>query len=130
MLQNDDISSAIPMVTSVILDSSAKTLPTEKFRSFLKPYWSDELGVSHQKLTVLRNVWCINGRPRLTDNVYCKDYKEDKRAFRKLHRIAVNAYLSKQDSELDKTAEVENNRFWKIVNSKKKGSKRRTGCWY
>ena len=83
------------MVTSVILDSSAKTLPSVKFRSFLKPYLSDELGVSHQKLTVLRHVWCSNGRPRLTDNVYCKDYKEAKHAFRKLHRIAVNAY-SKQ----------------------------------
>ena len=95
MLQNDYISSAISMVTSVILDSSAKTLPSVKFRSFLKPYLSDELGVSHQKLTVLRHVWCSNGRPRLTDNVYCKDYKEAKHAFRKLHRIAVNAY-SKQ----------------------------------
>ena len=105
------------MVTNAILDSSAKTLPTVKFMSFLKPYWSDELGVSHKKLTVLRNVWCSNGRPRLTDNVYCKDYKEAKHAFRRLHRIAVNAYLSKQDSEHDKTAEVDSNRFWKIVNS-------------
>ena len=51
------------MVTSAILDSSAKTLPTVKFRFFLKLYWSDELGVSHKKLTVLRNVWCSNGRP-------------------------------------------------------------------
>ena len=86
------------MVTSAILDSSAKTLPTVKFRFFLKLYWSDELGVSHKKLTVLRNVWCSNGRPRLTDKVYCKDYKEAKRAFRKLHRSVVNAYSSKQGS--------------------------------
>ena len=56
VLQNDDISSAISMVTNAILDSSAKTLPTVKCWSFLKPYWSDELGVSHNKLTVLRNV--------------------------------------------------------------------------
>jgi len=56
VLHNDDISSAISMVTNAILDSSAKTLPTVKSMSFLKPYWSDELGVSHKKLTVLRNV--------------------------------------------------------------------------
>jgi len=102
VLQNDDINSAISMVTCAILDSSAKTLPTVKSMSFLTPYWSDELGGSRQKLTVLRHVWCSNGRPRITDNVYCKDYKEAKHAFRKVHRSAVNAYLSKQDIELKK----------------------------
>ena len=130
MLENDNtcINFAISAVTGAILDRSAKTLPTVKFMSFPKPYWGDELSDSHKKITVLRNVSYCNGRPRNTDYMKYKDYKEAKRAFRKLHRLVVNAYLSKQDSELDKIAEVDGNRFWKIVYSKKKGSRSRTGA--
>lgn len=119
-LHKDDIDPAVAMVTSAILNSANLTLPKVKFKLFLKSYWNDDLNEYYKKMLEAHRAWCCTARPRNQDNVYFRQYKAAKLIFRKLHRLAIHRYIAKQYDEIDKTAEVDSNLFWKMVNSRRK----------
>ena len=77
----------------------------------------------------LRAIWCREGRPRENDvhnDAYC-NYKAAKARFRRLYRKLVAEYVSQLDSELDRTAELDYYRFWRIVKSRRKNTSENLG---
>ena len=77
----------------------------------------------------LRVIWCTEGRPRENDihNDAYSNHKAAKARFRRLHRKHVAKYMSQLDSELDRTAERDYYRFWRMVKSRRKNTSENLG---
>ena len=123
----NDIDNLYESLVNNIKSASDKCFPRSKYREHLKPYWNDNLTNAHKEMKYRRNIWLNDGRPRNKDISSYQYYKTAKHNFRKLHRHYVNIYLSKLDMEIDKTAELDKEQFWKIVNNRRKRSNTRAG---
>ena len=126
-LNRSDVDNAYTTVIKAITESSA-CLPVSKYKQYLKPYWSIELGNAHTHMKEKRRLWCREGRPRDITNLFYIEYKNAKRDFKRLHNYHVNQYLRQLDHEIDKTAEADSEKFWKIVNSRKNSTKCSSGA--
>ena len=124
-----EIDKAYSTLTTQLLQHADKSLPKKRYKSHLKPYWNDGLSQLHREMRQLRSIWCTVGRPRDNDvnNTTYVNYKAAKARFRRLHREAVSEYMTKLDSEIDHTAELDSYRFWKMVKSRRKGSRDNLG---
>ena len=91
----------------------------KKYVSDLKPYWNSELTAAHDSMSLVRREWCRQGRPRDATDQAFSAYKTAKREFRRLHRKCVNIYLSNLNNEIDRMAEVDSHKFWKMVNARR-----------
>ena len=78
-------------------------------------------------MSELRKSWIQCGQPRGNFYPSYTLYKNPKCAFRKKHRFYVGQYLSNLDYEIDKTAEIDSNQFWKLVKTRRKRSNSRAG---
>lgn len=96
-------------------------------RSFLKPYWNSNLLKRHYELKQCRTNWLGHGRPRQSSKHFTT-YKEAKREFQRLHWHFGKEFLKQQTDELDKSAEIDRDYFWRTVKSKPKGKSMRAGC--
>ena len=123
----NDIDHFYDVLVQNIQYTSDNSFPKYKFRDYLKPYWNDSLTNAHKEMKDRRNMWLKDGRPRDSNVLSYKYYKMSKRNFRKLHRYYVDLYLTNLDREIDKTAELEKNQFWKLVNKRRKRSNTRAG---
>ncbi|XP_053395834.1 uncharacterized protein LOC128555985 [Mercenaria mercenaria] len=124
---NDDIDRQYELIVSAITSTSSKSIRKRKFKSFLKPYWNENLSALHNTIKQSREKWLNAGRPK-TGNVLFSEYKQAKKKFRKVHRLNVQKFLEMQNDELDKSAEIDHDLFWRIVNSKRKGKGTKAGC--
>ena len=124
----DAIDQAYDNLVSTIVSSSQKCFKSSKFKHFLKPYWNADLSKAHKCMSELRKTWIHCGQPRGNSYSSYTLYKNAKCAFRKQHRLCVNNYLSTLDYEIDKTAEIDSNQFWKLVSSRRKRSNSRAGA--
>ncbi|KAH3833945.1 hypothetical protein DPMN_107261 [Dreissena polymorpha] len=91
----------------------------KKYVSDLKPYWNSELTAAHDSMSLVRREWCRQGRPRDATGQAFSAYKTAKREFRRLHRKCLNIYLSNLNNEIDRMAEVDSHKFWKMVNARR-----------
>ncbi|XP_053398165.1 uncharacterized protein LOC128556626 [Mercenaria mercenaria] len=105
-----------------VLSSARQSLPRKRFKPFLKPFWNHELAKYHRQMKSFRESWCRDGRPRNEASISYANYKNSKRVFRRMHRICIENYLTSIDQELDKTAEIDSDQFWKLVRHRKKKS--------
>ena len=106
------------------IHSSAKTvIKAKKFKRFLKPFWGQDLTNFHKDMTKHRHIWLANHRPRL-GYIY-NDYKNAKRKFRRAFRNHQEKWFLDEDKEIEKTAEVDHNRFWALVNKKRKNKQKK-----
>ena len=44
--------------------AAPKCFPVKKFNRLLKPYWNQELGDFHKRMTLKRTAWVAAGKPR------------------------------------------------------------------
>lgn len=64
--------------------------------------------------------WKQEGSPRNKDNEKYINYKNEKRKFRKLHRLAQKNWIQKIFDEIDKAAEIDIGTFYKTAWKNKK----------
>ena len=98
----------------------AKTLPHSVYKKHLKPYWSKELTTLKGKKVASYNRWVLAGRPRNHDNALFLEYKADKKVFQSTIRRLSKEYENRQILEAVRSAEVNRNHFWKLVNTGRK----------
>ena len=127
ILNNDfvsetDISNAYSTIVSVVKKAAVESLPIKKFKSFLKPYWNDELKGLHKEMKCKRANWIRSGRPRGNNSESYTIYKTAKCDFRRIHRRIVDAFMKRQIEEIDRVAEIDSTLFWRLVNAKRKKS--------
>ena len=66
--------------------------------------------------------WVSVGRPRDSNNVHYREYKNAKRLFRRVHRQVVESYCLKIHEDIDKLAEIDSGLFWREINKRRKQS--------
>ena len=109
------------LVTEV--NASAKLcFPLKRFKSFLKPYWNNELNSLHGDMKQRRAEWIRHGKPRGNCHPTYKMYKSAMAYFRRKHRYYMQLYMKTQIEGIDKLAEVNTDLFWRHINSRPKKS--------
>ena len=67
-----------------------------------------------------RKDWILAGRPRGDVFIVYREYKEAKRVFRRMHRLASTKYIQQINADIDNAAGIESPLFWRLFNSKQK----------
>jgi hypothetical protein len=106
-------------LTDTFVACGAHAFPKSKFRHYLKPYWNEQLSDFHAIMRQKRDTWCREGRPRNPANKAFYEYKSSKRIFRNLHRKCISVFEINNNEEINKTAELDKDQFWKLVNKKR-----------
>ncbi len=99
--------------------TASEVIPTSRYRSYLKPYWKKGLKEVHSNMLLARRKWVESGRPRGVEHESYRLYKEAKRNFSLKHRQLQMENKRDFYQELDDLAEVDQNKFWTILNRKK-----------
>jgi hypothetical protein len=109
---------------NVIVDSlgqaACQSIPTASFKPYLKPYWKKGLKLYHNQMTQKRHAWILAGRPRGSEYVSYVNYKESKRVFRLNMRRLHHENEREFYDELDSTSEVDQCKFWSLLNQRRK----------
>ena len=80
------------IIIESITSASDLTLPTTKFRPYLKPYWDRALKDLHAAMREKRRVWVREGRPRGRNYVSYNEYKCSKQLFCAHHRTCAERF--------------------------------------
>ena len=91
----------------------------EKGNQILKPYWNDELTVLKRMVSDKYKSWLKEGPPRGRNYKSFCEYKEAKRKLRKEQRRCVKDFRLKEIEEIAKANELDYERFWRLINSRK-----------
>ena len=119
----EDIEQYYDTIRRTMLQSSDKWVPMCKYKRYLKPYWKSEGGILKTLHSEMRNAridWIRQGKPRgLQHPTYC-EYKKAKKIFRNKMRELKARSENDFYSEIEQAASVNQDQFWKLVNSKRK----------
>ena len=96
---NQDIEHYYVNIVTAIKRDENETLPHKKFIRHLNPYWSKHVKDLHRSITVKREVWISEGRPR-GEHRALREYKCAKRHFRCELRNAYQTYME-NDFDID-----------------------------
>lgn len=102
------------------LDIASKTLPRIRYKSYIKPYWNNNLTVLKKMVSEKYKLWLNAGKPRGRDHQTFADYKEAKRLFRKEQRCCAAEFAAKEYEELASADEQNYDRFWSLINLRKR----------
>ena len=119
VLNNSDIDQFYRDVCNVLTDCANAAIGYKKFKPFLKPYWKHELFKQHSLMRRRRAEWCRDGRPRGREHPSYRDYKDCKRGFRRLLRTAFKTHMNSLNPDIDNSAEINSNDFWKQVTKRR-----------
>ena len=100
----------------------ANTLPHSRYKKNLKPYWNRELSLLKKRKVISYKKWVLAGRPRSVSNNLFMDYKSDKKLFHSTLKRLSKEYENQEILEAVKSAEINRNSFWKLVNTARKKS--------
>ena len=106
-------------ITELLKQAEFEKIPQTKFKPNLKPYWNSGLDNLHVVSRRHRRLWIKAGRPSQPDNLYFKNYKEAKRAFRR--ELCGKAYVHEMknlenDAYLD---DFDRHTFQKLMSKKR-----------
>ena len=115
--------------------SAAETVFPESRRKYSKSWWTPELTMEKQRLSVHFNIWRDHGFPKDNGVIHCR-YLLARKSFRKLVKKVQNDETRKKYLLIDKLKNTEPQKFWsKMKTLRKTESKRRytingkqTGC--
>lgn len=114
------IEQSLVEISSIIKLAAEQSIPKAKYKKYLKPFWKEGMKLLHDNCRHYRKLWIIQGRPRGPENRFFSDYKCAKRNFRRELRRKANEYESKEYERLEKTFEVDNSSFQKIMSKRRK----------
>ena len=95
------INSFYDSIVKSIHVAAESTLPVGSYNKHSKPYWTAEVKAAHQNQRLKRIEWIKQGRPRNSENIFYKSYKEAKGIFRKVQKEAINNFELKYYSDLN-----------------------------
>ncbi|KAH3826610.1 hypothetical protein DPMN_128519 [Dreissena polymorpha] len=107
------------MLCDLLTGAAGTCIGHRPFQSHLKPYWDSGLREYHKQMRYYRSQWCRAGRPRNKTYTEYMSYKTAKRNFRRAHRTAANGHMMQLNREIDESAEMNTNDFWKHVNTRR-----------
>ena len=114
------INSFYDSIVKSIHVAAESTLPVGSYNKHSKPYWTAEVKAAHQNQRFKRIEWIKQGRPRNSEKIFYKSYKEAKGIFRKVQKEAINNFELKYYSDLNESAECDVRVFWQLVNKRRK----------
>ena len=117
----DDIDHAFTEIINAIR-SVSETFPHSKYKRNLKPYWNEELSQLKYNKVVSYRKWVLAGRPRSQLNPLFIEYKSDKKLFHSSLKRLSKEYENQEILEAVKTAEINRNSFWRLINTARKSS--------
>ncbi|KAH3815020.1 hypothetical protein DPMN_143539 [Dreissena polymorpha] len=89
----------------ILRASADSAFPKKTFKTYLKPYWTEERSALHARAKRARDIWCREGRPRGNSSVVYREFKFRKADFRHEHRRASLSYMQHLDRKLETAAE-------------------------
>ena len=115
----DDLCAVYMSVVAAMVSASDCAIPQCVFRKNIRPKWKGVLKTLHDEMRSARKLWVQAGKPR-SNSVLLTRYKECKRTFRaeiRRHNATMSADFY---NELDKSAEVDQNRFWRLLKASRR----------
>ncbi len=64
----NDIDLLYSIIVHSIINATEQCIPKAKFKPYIKPYWNEELATLHKEMSILRQNWINNNRPRDNNN--------------------------------------------------------------
>ena len=114
--QQHNIDAYNDLITASLMHAGSRCIPHSKYRPYLKPFWkSNGLNDAHYYMRAARREWVSNGRPREDNSVLRSAYKDRKREFRRLYRISKRCNKKQMLKEIETSAELDVNSFYKTV---------------
>ncbi|KAH3784865.1 hypothetical protein DPMN_162937 [Dreissena polymorpha] len=59
----------------ILRASADSAFPKKTLKTYLKPYWTEELSALHARAKRARAIWCREERARGNSSVVCREYK-------------------------------------------------------
>ena len=122
----DNINATHDTIVAALTTAAERYLPKRKYRSYLKPYWSNELKALHASMRSSRKRWLRDGKPKHGNSYTC--YKSEKRLFRRKLREVTHQFEREEYERIDNMIEIDQRGFWKAVNIKKRSKRTKQGC--
>ena len=110
---------------SNLIKSAAMVLPRVQYKKHIKPYWNNCLKDAKRSVMTARAKWKREGSPRASENVYYRQYKKAKTAYRKAQRRAVWEYERKEFDDIANSIELDHETFWKLIKTKVRRKKKK-----
>ena len=118
MQTTKDIDFVYTALVNALYNTGNLCIPVIPFKPYLKPYWCSELTTLNKTMKSIRREWLQSGSSR--DCPLFKKLKSSKSIFRNAHRKATQTYLHKLYDDIDRSAEIDQEQFWRLVNLKRK----------
>jgi len=119
-----DVQNTLVTVATVLRNTADNMFPKKTFLPHLKPYWKFfNVAELHKEMRRKRLLWIKDERPRGTQFLTYAEYKNAKRYFRKQLNDAKYQYEQEQLNELERAAELDVGKFYRIVRLHKKGQR-------
>ena len=100
-------------------------LPRVKFKSYIKPFWNEELKVLRKSVMAARAEWKQAGSPRQRSSILYMKYKKLKCEYRREQRRAIWEFQRKEFNEIGNTQDLDNEKFWRLINNKARGKNKK-----
>lgn len=88
-------------------DAASTTIPTSKYRLYLKPEWTPKVKHLHDLERQKRRMWISEGRPRGMCHESYKNYKRAKRDFRNGLQFAHDEFMTKAFKNINEASECD-----------------------
>ncbi|XP_069138863.1 uncharacterized protein [Argopecten irradians] len=116
----DHLQCLVNNIVEATRTASKDTLPSKKYRPYLKPYWNaGQVKAFHKTMRERRVVWIQDGRPRGSQFQSYRDYKRCKRDFRRELDQARHEYEQSEFQSLQQAAEIDSGTFYRAVRARK-----------
>ena len=106
------IDSAMEKIVQVLTNAS-KTIPTNKFRPNLKPYWNQDLSDLKSLKIDKYKAWVSEGRPRTTASTSWREHKAAKKHFASTLKRISKEYENRQMIEAVESCSTDKTIFWR-----------------
>jgi hypothetical protein len=121
ILENEsDVNHFYNTIVNDVCNASYTCIPESSFKPFLKPYWKKGLKKFHKEMLAKRREWILAGKPRGNIHQSYVQYKTTNRAFRLHMRRLEHENEREFFQELDQTSEADQNKFWSLINTRRK----------
>ena len=111
-----------------LIHRASVKLPRSRYVKHVKPFWNSH----HSELKRLKvetyRLWVHNNRPRIHLNDSYISYKDAKKVFAKALKATRKAYGNEQILEVVRSAEVNKNKFWKLLQKARSGTSSKTSA--
>ena len=115
-----DIDASFEQLINLIHSASAK-LPRSRYVKHIKPFLNPYLSELNRLKVNAYRLWVNDNRPRnKLDDSYIA-YKDTKKNFAKAFKATRKAYENEQILEVVRSAEVNKNKFWKLLQNTRSG---------